>query len=1270
MGFVENVNNASAIAAEIIVVDGISTEVVTVAAIDTEVVAVSGIAAEVVITAGDTAAINTVAGDTVEINEVATDLAKGIGTNQPTDSAILNALTNANQTISDVALTNADVVLTGADVDSTNADVVLTNADVVLTGADVDSTNADVVLTHADVVLTNADVVLTGNDVVLTGNDVVSTNADVVLTGLDVVSAASSAAAAANSASVIVDPFKGLLTSSGTISKAVSDLVFETVVGNEYKMADKSRFANLDGNVLDTYGDELVINGNGESLTGWASVSGATLSVVDGSIVASMGATNGGFSQSIVTEVGKRYSWKYTSKGARVAFFNVDGVQLTYGISTGAESGKWEGTFTASSISSSLAILQGTTADVSDIIVDNISVKEITTVDMTNYIPEVTVQDQATNGLVVQSSVLAGDYVVVDKVGTTNTQSVAASTTDIDVGSSAVAATFEVGLEIAIKNLTTLVTFTANITAINTSIITTDVTFARAANQYTVEVTKDIRRATEDTVDMHDVAGADAGQTTGIVKAGEVVFFNSTYDSPNTFWLREGSDTTAYAFPANYDFSASFTYLGTATNMSLLNPYFETRDYVSNQVLAYRKTDGTLGYEVLFVDASKSDTVHDAMLANGWSKLSNGWYSKGLILATPLGTWQSLNKGAYHEFVNKFGTGRFSNTAGDSAKYWYDSTARIANNIADTFDFATDGYPYLTGIAYGPIGGTGAIGTTNGHPDAKYYDIIYPDQWQDWRVEANECLPQEELLAIGGKAKSGNLDGVSGLVATYGYLNNIWVSDATLGSYPIGTSTMRVKIAGNVFSAAFGDVYGSLTTGMDNGIEFMIGSDTRFYYVSHIYFDNTNTFIDIGSDVDISADFSSSSSLDILKVITLPILSRGSHLTTDLIGDPANYPQDMKDILASGKPLIGINPLLVGQDGTDYTSFVGTQSIIFSDKKIIDLVYVVWDDVFAGYTSGAVAIDSVSNEMLVDDRNYMVYYTAKNTTTNISDPKAVKAIGNYATGTNSHSVYKCNQLVPTGKVNVGNGANGLESRGLENAVVGGADFDGYATGYTVVADTTVIYCNVLGIGIDTGIIGHYYKRIGAGFTWTIALGLDNPLAFEDLGTSPILSTPDHNTITLDNANSPAVKFFETIATDEDGMAHYQVMAEEMINDTTIDNVTEAISITDGVGSLTYTLGETYLFQDSAFGNFEGVAITMTATQIGWTAAQIVQQWTITSNGTVVGADGNTEYAVLWTNGFGSDGKFNQLTNGTRTDLNGNAVKTIVSSIPLNKYFRR
>jgi len=64
-------------------------DISTVAGIANEIVTVAGIADEVV----------TVAGDSVNVNLVGDDIALGAGTNQPTDSAILNALTNATDAI-------------------------------------------------------------------------------------------------------------------------------------------------------------------------------------------------------------------------------------------------------------------------------------------------------------------------------------------------------------------------------------------------------------------------------------------------------------------------------------------------------------------------------------------------------------------------------------------------------------------------------------------------------------------------------------------------------------------------------------------------------------------------------------------------------------------------------------------------------------------------------------------------------------------------------------------------------------------------------------------------------------------------------------------------------------------------------------------------------------------------------------------------------------------------------------------------------------------
>ncbi len=131
-----DISIVASMTSEVVAIAGISAEVVTVAGDSAYIQTVAGDTLAINIVAGDTVALNVVASDTVALNLVGADLAKGIGTNQPTDSAILNALTNANQTKADVILTNADVVITNGDAVLTNADVLLTHADVVLTNAD------------------------------------------------------------------------------------------------------------------------------------------------------------------------------------------------------------------------------------------------------------------------------------------------------------------------------------------------------------------------------------------------------------------------------------------------------------------------------------------------------------------------------------------------------------------------------------------------------------------------------------------------------------------------------------------------------------------------------------------------------------------------------------------------------------------------------------------------------------------------------------------------------------------------------------------------------------------------------------------------------------------------------------------------------------------------------------------------------------------------------------------------------------------------------
>jgi hypothetical protein len=605
--------------------------------------------------------------------------------------------------------------------------------------------------------------------------------------------------------------------------------------------------------------------------------------------------------------------------------------------------------------------------------------------------------------------------------------------------------------------------------------------------------------------------------------------------------------------------------------------YFEDRTQygITNKILATMKEDGTIKTEVCFVDTAIEDcgNAHVVMTDNGYSKLNNGLYSKDGDIVTPIGTWTVSNSGNFHEVYNYFGM--YADINDDIGV-----RSSLLNSTADCFNPAN-------------------IGTAIGHPQgidkSKY---VTADQWIDLRIEANAISEQDELNRVGTKAKSGQLDGVGGVVATY--MNTTY--NTTTTTQNSGTDTVIYINDGNVFNVQF---IPTITNA--NKYLYEIGDEVL---TSMVIFGKTGVYSVIGigrsstygSYFRISGNYSTDfetpeiTGFKIVWTKTLPHPSSGTALRTDVIGDPANYPQEWKDRLASGLPLIGMNPLLVGQDGTDYTI---NCTPIFSHKGTDYHAQVTYGT--DGYVvSTADRLNQVDNSR-TSQFNFgtttqaigMFQYTAKIPTTQVSDPKAVKIVGNYVTGTNSHGIYKGNQLVPTGKVNVGNGTNGLESRVVENTTIVNADYVNTGISQFVPINTGDIVFNNDGNNIN-GINGTRYIRIGAysasqdlsttEFSNTSEWAIDNTTVAK---SEVVASTPQHNTITLDNSNSPAVKFIETIAEDDDGMAHYQVFAQEMATNA---------------------------------GAYDG-----------------------------------------------DDNQFTQLTNGILTDDNANTVKTVVASIPLNKY---
>jgi hypothetical protein len=399
--------------------------------------------------------------------------------------------------------------------------------------------------------------------------------------------------------------------------------------------------------------------------------------------------------------------------------------------------------------------------------------------------------------------------------------------------------------------------------------------------------------------------------------------------------------------------------------------YFEDRTQygITNKILATMKDDGTIKTEVCFVDTDieHCGNAHIVMTDNGYSKLSNGLYSKDGDVVTPIGTWSTLNKGAFHPVYNYFGTKY------PYGGYWHSTVTPTQSSSQAFMGFQSNG-----SVSSG----------SSENPQGKFYDIIYPDQWIDLRIEANAISEQDELNRVGTKAKSGQLDGIGGSI-----------------SYP-----------------------------------------------------------------------------------TIP--NKCTCLEVEILDGTAQTVWDLT------RKATTVHQVLKSTDGGDTWT-----SISFTHQSIANTITVESSD------------------------KIMISYTVKIPTTQVQDPKPVKLVGNYVTATNSHDILDGNQLVPTGKVNVSDLNNNLES---------------------VVVDNIILDEN------------------GA-----------------------IKVVPKHSTINLNSSNSPAVKFIETIAVDEYGMAHYQVFAQEMVTNS------------------------------SAYD--------------------------------------------------GDDGEFTKLTNGTITDDNANTVKTIVSSIPLNKY---
>jgi hypothetical protein len=440
---------------------------------------------------------------------------------------------------------------------------------------------------------------------------------------------------------------KSNFVSSGVINKQDDALIFNEAVGNEYKMTCADRFVNFDGKVVDTYGPELVVDVDGNYIGDFSD--GATVyGVYNGVVTITNGigritatsTVNGAFGFYRITglTIGKKYKVKFTyvDSSSNLAYFRITmaaGSPWTNVLSVAYSNnyGDKEEYFIATQ-STHYAAFGTTTVNVGQWAeFDNISVREITTIDMTDNMPEVTVQ--ATNGLVVQSAVNAGDYVVVDKelnewnhfdadadgwLAQTSTETITwdASgyiTINRNGGSSQTSKKY--------FNLTAGTTYTIRYNVISLSNFT---------QVYVNLASGTIASPTKSTVGLFEYTFT--SDETGSVEINIGATGNtSAVVSIDDFYI---TSTTSDIYRATEDIPAL---------TSLTDARFEDRTQygIANKILATMRNDGTIKTEVCFVDTDieHCGNAHIVMTDNGYSKLSNGLYSKNGDVVTPIGTW-------------------------------------------------------------------------------------------------------------------------------------------------------------------------------------------------------------------------------------------------------------------------------------------------------------------------------------------------------------------------------------------------------------------------------------------------------------------------------------------------------------------------------------------------------------------------------------------------------------------------------------------------------
>lgn len=284
--------------------------------------------------------------------------------------------------------------------------------------------------------------------------------------------------------------------------------------------------------------------------------------------------------------------------------------------------------------------------------------------------------------------------------------------------------------------------------------------------------------------------------------------------------------------------------------------------------------------------------------------------------------------------------------------------------------------------------------------------------------------------------------------------------------------------------------------------------------------------------------------------------------------------------MAEGKPIF-LQPDLVSSNGTSMipngqTSFplVGTKIITALSNWCVKSTDSDTNPTAPTWTPSTPTLDSINNEVditLASGDIAIVSGIKQNNPLNQSTPLPVESVVDKVYASNSHSIYKgaiygnC-----IGKVQVGNGDNGYESKVIENAF--NSDYDNYYD-YVAIGGVSTTYTQGKRYLLDYEtfkpniLAGRVVERVGATTTTTLNSSTDfvtNTPTYWNYNQA----TPSHSTLALDNSDSPASKWFTTIATDDDGYLYEQVFMQEMEYNATdadyADDIPEFSNLTNGL----------------------------------------------------------------------------------------------------------